>query len=218
MANLESDERNIIEGQELNWRLVAYPIILVVVLALAALGIYHYQLDQHEQAEEKAAAALAAATTPAEIVKVADDYPGTVQSAVGLMRAADLSYVARDYDGAQKQYQRVIESKQAPDELRDSAQLGLASAQEAGGKSDDAIHTYMEVAQKGTGSPFAPVAYHQVAAIYASRQDKAHEEQVLQQALRLGGDSPFVKEAADRLKVLSPDAPAATSTNAAPAP
>jgi len=222
MASLESDERNIIEGEEFNWRVVAYPIILVLVVALVALAVYHYQLQQRELNEEKAETALAAAKTPAEIVKAADENPGTVQADVGLMRAADLSFAAKDYDTAQKDYQRVIDSPKAPDELRDSARLGLASAQEAAGKGDDAIHTYMSVAEKGNASPFAPVAYHQVAAIYASRQDKAHEQQVLQQALRLGGDSPFVKDAAERLKTLSPDtttnaAPAA-STNAAPAP
>lgn len=217
MASLEPDERNIIEGQEINWRVVAYPVILVVVLALVALGVYHYELQQHEEGEEKAAAALAAAKTPAEIMKIAEQYPDTIQSDVGLMHAGDLFYTAKDYDGAAKAYQRVIDSKQAPEELRDSAQLGLASAQEASGKGDDAIHTYLAVAQKGSASPFAPVAYHQAAAIYASRQDKANEEKILQQALRLGGDSPFVKEAADRLKALSPDAAPDAVTNAAPA-
>ena len=80
------------------------------------------------------------------------------------------------------------QTKQAPAELRDSAQLGLASTQEASGKADDAIQTYLAVAHKGNHSPFAPVAFHQVAAIYASRQDKANETQILQQAVQLGGD------------------------------
>ena len=207
MASLESDERNIIDGQELNWRVVAYPIIAVIIAVLVGLGIYHYQLDQQEQAEEKVSTALDAAKTPADIVKAADAYPDTVQASVGLMRAAALSSADKDYDSAQKDYQRVIDAKQAPDELRDSAQLGLAIGFLHGGEADDAIHSYMEVAQKGNRSPFAPVAYHQVAAIYASRQDKANEEKTLQLALRLGGDSPFVKEAADRLKILAPPRP-----------
>ena len=206
MASLASDERNIIEAEELNWRLVAYPILAIVALLLIGFGIYYYQLNQREQAEEAAAAALTAAKTQADIVKVADSYPETTQAAVALMRAADLSVAAKDFDNAKKDYQRVLDSKQAPAELRDSAQLGLAAVQEANGDVDNAIQSYLAIAQKGSASPFAPAAYHQVAAIYASRQDTVHEEQILQQAVRLGGDSPFVKEAADRLKALTPEA------------
>jgi predicted negative regulator of RcsB-dependent stress response len=209
MASLASDERNIIEVEDFNWRVVVYPILAIVALLLIGFGIYYYELNQREQAEEAAAAALTAAKTPADMVKIADTYPTTTQASIALIKAADLSIAAKDFDGAQKDYQRVIGSKQAPEELRDSAQLGLASAQEANGDVDAAIQSYLAIAQKGGQSAFAPVAYHQVAAIYASRQDTVHEEQILQQAVRLGGDSPFVKEAADRLKVLTPDAAAA---------
>jgi predicted negative regulator of RcsB-dependent stress response len=216
MASLASDERNIIEAEEFNWRLVVYPIIAIVALLLVGFGTYYYELNQREQAEESAAAALAAARTPADSVKVADTYPNTTQAAVALIKAADLSVAAKDFDDAQKDYQRAIDSQQAPSELRDSAQLGLASVQEANGNGDAAIQTYLAVAQKGSHSAFAPVAYHQVAVIYASRQDKVHEEQILQQAVRLGGDSPFVKDAADRLKALAPESAAVPSTNATP--
>jgi len=215
MASLASDERNIIEAEDFNWRLVVYPILAIVALLLIGFGIYYYQLNQREQAEEAAAAALTTAKTPTDIVKVADTYPATTQAAVALMKAADLSVTAKDFDSAKKDYQRVLDSKQAPAELRDSAQLGLAAVQEANGDFDNAIQSYLAIAQKGGASPFAPVAYHQVAAIYASRQDKVHEEQILQQAVRLGGDSPFVKAAADRLKALTPQT-AAPATNAAP--
>jgi predicted negative regulator of RcsB-dependent stress response len=218
MASLESDERNIIEAEEINWRLIVYPVLILAVVVLGGFALYYYYLNQQEQAEQSAAAALSSAKTPADMVKVADQYAGTTQASVGLMRAADLSFTAKDYAGAQKDYQRVIDSKESPPELRDSAQLGLASAQEADGKADDAIQTYLAVAHKGNHSPFAPVAYHQVAAIYASRQDKANETQILQQAVQLGGDSPFVKAAADRLKELSPTLSVSAGTNAAPAP
>jgi len=220
MASLESDERNIIEAEEINWRLIVYPILVLAVVLLGGFGIYYYQLNQREQAEEQAAAALAIAKAPDDMVKVADQFPDTTQASVALMRAADLSFKQKDYAGALKDYQRVIDAKQTPVELHDSAQLGLASAQEASGKADDAIQTYLAVAHKGNHSPFAPVAFHQVAAIYASRQDKTNETQILQQTVRLGGDSPFVKEAADRLKELAPaSAPDSISTtNVAPSP
>jgi predicted negative regulator of RcsB-dependent stress response len=220
MASLESDERNIIEAEEINWRLIVFPILILAVIVLGGFALYYYHLNQQEQAEQSAATALSSAKTPADIEKVADQYGDTTQASVGLMRAADLSFTAKDYAGALKDYQRVIDSKESPAEMRDSAQLGVASAQEASGKADDAIQTYLAVAHKGNHSPFAPVAYHQLAAIYASRQDKANETQILQQAVQLGGDSPFVKEAADRLKELAPAAApvSANATNAAPTP
>jgi predicted negative regulator of RcsB-dependent stress response len=218
MASLESDERNIIEAEEINWRLIVYPILVLAVVLLGGFGIYYYQLNQQEQAEENAAAALATAKTPDDMAKVADQFPDTTLASVALMRAADLSFKQKDYPGALKGYQRVIDSKQAPVELHDSAQLGLASTQEASGKADDAIQTYLTVAHKGNHSPFAPVAFHQVAAIYASRQDKANETQILQQTVRLGGDSPFVKEAADRLKELTPAPDSTSTTTVAPSP
>jgi predicted negative regulator of RcsB-dependent stress response len=220
MASLESDELNIIEAEEINWRLIVYPVLVIAVLLLGGFGIYYYQLNQREQAEEQAAAALSTASTPDDMAKVADQFPDTTQASVALMRAADLSFTQKDYAAALKDYQRAIDSKQSPPELRESAQLGLASAQEASGKADDAIQTYLDVAHKGNHSPFAPVAFHQIAAIYASRQDKANETQILQQAVQLGGNSPFVKEAADQLKELAPASAAASAstTNAAPTP
>ena len=42
MATLESDERNIIERDEINWRLIVYPIL--AVLARAGLRIRHLLL------------------------------------------------------------------------------------------------------------------------------------------------------------------------------
>jgi len=222
MASLESDERNIIEAEEINWRLIVYPILAIAVLLLGGFGIYYYQLNQREQAEEQAQAALSTAKTPADMAKVADQFPDTTQASVALMRAADLSFTQKDYPTALKDYQSVIDAKQSPQELRDSAQLGLASTQEASGKADDAIQTYLIVAHKGNHSAFAPVAFHQVAAIYASRHDKTNETQILQQAVQLGGNSPFVKEAADQLKQLAPtSAPTGTggtSSNVAPTP
>lgn len=214
MASLESDERNIVEVEDFNWRLVVYPALVIVAALLIGFGLYYYQLNQRDQAEEAAATAISTAKTPAELTQIASTYPDTAQAGVALTKAADLSFAAKDYPAAQKSYQGVIDSKAAPVELRDAAELGLASVQEASGKADDAIQTYLAVAQKGSQSAFAPVAYHQVAAIYASRQDKANEEKTLQQAARLGGDSSFVKQAAERLKVLSPEAGPAPTADA----
>jgi predicted negative regulator of RcsB-dependent stress response len=219
MATTEFDERNIIEGDAVNWRLIVYPLLAVLVVLLGGFGLYYYQLTQREQAEEQASAALGDAKSPEEMTKIADQYPDTVQAGVALMRAAALSFDQGNFDGALKDYQRVTSLKQAPPEVVDSAQLGAAAAQEASGQGDIAIQSYLTVAHKGNRSPFAPVAFHQAAQIYAARKDKAGETQVLQQAVQLGGDSPFVKDAADQLKALAPQANVApTGANVTPAP
>jgi predicted negative regulator of RcsB-dependent stress response len=217
MAGTEFDERNIMEGDPVNWRMIVYPILAGLVVLVAGFGIYYYQLNQREQAEEQAATALGDAKTPEDMAKVADQYPGTVQSGVALMRAAALLFDQGSFDVALKDYQSVVGMEKAPPELRDSAQLGIAATQEAAKQPDAAVESYLAVARKGNRSPFAPVAYHQAAQIYADRKDTANETQVFQQAVQLGGDSPFVKAAADQLKALAPAA-AAISTNAAPAP
>ena len=219
MAGTEFDERNIIEGDPVNWRMIVYPLLAGLVVLLGGLGIYYYQLNQREQAEEQAAAALGAAKTADDMAKVADQYPHTVQAGVALMRAADLFYNQDQFDAALKDYQRVTGLKEAPPELRDSAQLGIAATQAAVGQGDAAIQSYLTVAHKGSRSPFSPAAFHQAAQIFADRQDKTSEAQVLQQAVQLGGDSPFVKDAADQLKALAPVSPTpAARTNAAAVP
>jgi len=218
MATLESDERNIIERDAVNWRLIVYPILAVLVVLVGGFGIYYYQLNQRDQAETQARTALAAAKTPDDMVKVADDFPHTTQAALALLSAADASFSSKDYPTALKNYQRVTDTAETPAELRDSAQLGLASVQQADGKADDAVQSYLEVAQKGNQSPFAPVAYYQAARIYEDRKDKANETRVLQDAVRLGGDSLFVKQAASMLKALQTSPDAGAAAGGAPTP
>jgi hypothetical protein len=218
MATLESDERNIIERDAINWRLIVYPILAILVVLVCGFGIYYYQLNQRDQAETQARTALAAAKTPDDMVKVADDFPHTTQAAVALLSAANTSFSSKDYPDALKNYQRVTDTAETPADLRDSAQLGLASVQQADGKSNDAVQSYLEVAHKGSQSPFAPVAYYQVARIYEDRKDKANEVRALQNAVRLGGDSVFVKQAASMLKSLQTVPDTATAAGTAPTP
>jgi tetratricopeptide (TPR) repeat protein len=219
MSILMNDDRNIIEADSLNWRLIVYPIVFVALTLLTGFGIYYYQLNQRELQETQAREALALAKTPEEMVKVADQYPRTIQASVALLSAGDASFTARDYTGAAQDYQRVASAKKAPPELRDSARIGLGASLEAAGKSEDAIRTYLEIAQKRNHSPFSPAAYYAVAQIYASRQDKANEQRTLEQTVQLGSDSPFVKDAATQLKAFAPapaETPGASPTSGAP--
>jgi predicted negative regulator of RcsB-dependent stress response len=223
MATLESNDANILDAETVNWRLIVYPLLAVLVVVVGGFGYYYYLQNQRDQLEVSAHAALVQAKTPAEWVKVADRFPGTDQSTLALLNAADSSFAQRDYPAAIQDYQRIIQTTTADGELRDSAQLGLGSTFEANGKIDDAINAYLVVARRGAQTPYSPYAYTAAARLYDERGDKDHERQVLTEAASLDPDSAFVKQAQFKLKQLaaapppSPILPAAPATNAAPA-
>jgi predicted negative regulator of RcsB-dependent stress response len=218
MAILQSDEANILDAEEFNWRLIVYPVLAVLVILVGGFGYYYYLQSQREQLEANARTALVAAKTPEELVKVADQFPGADQGTLALLSAADASFGKRDYATAIQDYQRIIQAEATDPELRDAAQLGLASAQEASNKIDDAISAYLAVAQHGAKSPFAPYAYSAVARLYDDRGEKDKERDILTQAASLDPDSPFVKQAQFKLKQLSPAQNPATVPAATAAP
>jgi len=220
MATLQSDEANILDTETINWRLVVYPILVALVVAVGGFGYYYYLLDQREQLEDSARAALLQATTPEDLVKVADQFPKADQGTLALLNAADDSFAKQDYAAAMADYQRIIQTVTTDPELRDSAQLGLASSLEASGKTDDAINAYLEVAQRGAKSPYAAFAYNAVARLYDERGDKDKEREILTEAASLDPVSPFVKQAQLKLKEMAEaeQPPLSVTLPATPAP
>jgi predicted negative regulator of RcsB-dependent stress response len=231
MATLESNDSNILDSETINWRLVVYPILAALIIVAGGFGYYYYLQNQREELEATARAALLQAKTPEDLVKVADQFPHTDQETLALLSAANGSFAKRDFAAAIKDYQRIIQTAGTDAELRDSAQLGLGSSLEASGKGDDAIQAYLEVANRGTKSPYAPYAYTAAARIYEQRGDTTNERSILTEAASLDPDSPFVKQAQVKLKELATAAeppvtvqvpasntPSAPPTNAAPGP
>ena len=203
MATLASEDSNILDVETTNWRLVVYPILAALVVVVGGLGYYYYLQDQREQLEASARAALLEAKTPEELVKVADQFPGADQATLALLSAADGSFAKRDYAAAIQDYQRIIQTVTTDPELRDSAQLGLASSLEANGKIDDAINACLEVARRGAKSPYAPFAYNAAARLCEESGDKDKEREILTEAASLDPDSPFVKQAQFQLKQMA---------------
>lgn len=203
MATLESDDSNILDAETVNWRLVVYPILAALIIVVGGFGYYYYLQNQREELEATARAALLQAKTPEELVKVADQYPHTDQATLALMGAADGSFAKRDYAAAIADYQRISQNLTTDPELRDSAQLGLASSLEASGKTDDAVSAYMEVARRGDKSPYAPYAYISAARLYEEKGDKDDERRILTEAASLDSASPFVKQAQFKLKEMA---------------
>lgn len=223
MATLQSDEANILDAETINWRLIVYPVLVVLIVVAGGFSYYYYLLSQRDQLEDNARAALVEAKTPEELTKVADQFPKTDQATLALLSAAEGSFAKRDYPTAIQSYQRITQTATTDPELRDSAQLGLASTLEASGKIDDAINAYLVVAQRGTQSPYAPAAYTAAARLYEERGDKDNERKILTEAATLDPDSPFVKQAQQTLKEMTAAAqPPLTvpvpATNPTPAP
>jgi predicted negative regulator of RcsB-dependent stress response len=202
MATLESNDSNIIDGQEINLRLIVYPILAIIVIVVGGLTYYYYQQNKRDAAEADARAAMLKAQTPEELVQVADQYPHTDQATQALLKAADDSFTKLDYTASAKDYQRILDTTGTDPLLRDSAQVGLASALEASGKIDEAIAAYMEVANRGDKTPYAPFAYNAVYKIYVQKGDTINQRKILTQESTLDPDSNFVKQAQQELKSL----------------
>jgi tetratricopeptide (TPR) repeat protein len=232
MAILQTDEANILDAEATNWRLIVYPILVALVVVVGGLGYYFYLQNQREELEASARAVLVQAKTPEELIKVADQFPGTDQATLALLGAAAASFDKRDYDAALKDYQQIAQDSKTNADLRGSAQIGIASSLEAAGKTDDAINAYLEVAQQDAKNPYAPFAYQSAARIYEERGDKDNEQKILSEAASLDPNSAFVKQAQYKLKELmaaaqppmtvqvppTPSTPASTSNAVVPAP
>ena len=214
MATQDFSDANIIEGDSLNWRLIVYPVVAAIILLLGGVIYYFYLQNQREELETSAREALLQAKTPEALVAVAGQFPATVQASLALLSAAGDSFDVKDYATAIGDYQRIIANPNADAQLRDSAQMGLASTLEASGKADDSIKAYLTVAQRGNDSPYAPAAYHAVASIYRQRGDKASEQSILVEEASLDPESRFVQEAQQRLKELNDSAAIPATSNA----
>lgn len=207
MATLQTDEANIVDADAINWRLIVFPALVVLIIGFGALGYYYYLQNQRETAETQARLALVKATTPEEFLKVAEQYPHTDQATLALLSAADAAFAKQNYDGALDAYRQVIENPSLSQIWHDTAILGSASAYEAKNDTDKAITAYLNVAHRGDQSPFAPYAYNAAARIYDQRGDKSNETTILGQAAGLDPASPFTRMAQEKLKELVPSAP-----------
>ena len=79
MSTLQTDEANIIDAEEVNWQWIVLPLVLLLLVAGGGFGVYYYLQMQQDAAEAEARTALIKATTPAEFLKVAEQYPKTDQ-------------------------------------------------------------------------------------------------------------------------------------------
>ncbi len=203
MATLEREDANIIDAEETNWRLIVYPALVVVIVVVGVLAYYYYVQSQRQELETAARAALVKATTPEEMLKVAADFPHTDQATVAVLSAASASFDKHDYAAALADYQRISGDVAVLPELRDSATLGVASSQEASGKVNEAIATFLDVARRGAGQPLCALRlqHHRdpLRAAWRQGEREAHPDR----GHALDPDSIFTKQAQYRLKEMT---------------
>jgi predicted negative regulator of RcsB-dependent stress response len=213
MASLESPDSNILDADAVNWRLVVYPILGVLILLVGGCGIYFYLQNARAQHEADARQAYLAAKTPDALLQMADQFPGTTHAAMALISAGNTAYDQKDYATAQKDYQRVVDISGIDVSMRDSARLGLASALEAAGNSDSqAVDAYLAVGQRGKDSPFSSYAYLAAAHICARQHNTDKEKQYLVAAAGIDTQSAFSQQAQRLLQSLNGAAPGLPST------
>jgi predicted negative regulator of RcsB-dependent stress response len=214
MATLDTDEANLIDQESVNWKLIVFPVVAVIIIGIAVAGIYYYQIVQRDQLEDTARAALVAAKTPEDMIKVADQYPASTQATLALLQAASDYFAKNDYANALSAYQKVDTLPHADETLAESARLGVASSLEASGKVDDAIAAYVREGDIGAKSPYAPYAYFAAAQIYEQKGDKVNERRILTEAAALDPDSVFVRQAQNKLKQMASEEQPVTPASA----
>ena len=182
---------------EKNWRKV---VIVLVVFVLAVVA-YFYMKYKREDAMTQANHAFTSATTRTDLEKVADDHPGSVAAGSALFSIADRQMAASEYEAAVATLKKF--TADFPDHpLYYRALLGLGSAAEKQGKSDEAAGYFQQVIGAGDKSELVPLAtICKIELMVAKGElDKAKEEYEAFGVNFTG--SPFVEKAIDRLKAV----------------
>ena len=221
MATLDSPDANILDAEAINWRAIVYPIVALLILLVGGFFYYYYQQSHRIELEQQATEAVLKAKTPEELAKVSADFPGTNNGTIALLSAANMSFEKKDYDSAITYYKQAMDNSDVS--LAGSARMGLASTQEAAGKLDDAIATFLTEAHLGKSSPYAPYAYSSAARLYGQKGDKDNELKTLSDLTGAGFDSSssFVEQAQAQMKQLTAPPPTvipAPVTASTPAP
>jgi predicted negative regulator of RcsB-dependent stress response len=192
MTNADAPKQGSTEGlgffEILTWLEVNKKRLIIgaVVALVVGFGIYVYQWAS-DQKESKAMAALlelrqplgstnAPATTPAQYLKIAADYPGTSAAEQAVILAAGAAFDQNNYSEAQAQFQSYLTKYGNNGTWAGVAELGIAAALEAQNKKDEALAAYQKLTSGRSNDPVVPQAKLALARLYEARNqpDKAY--------------------------------------------
>ena len=206
-------DTNVVESEPVNWRLIVYPLLALLVLVAGIYSYFAYRQHAVEQRESEARTALVSAHSTAELLSVANRYPKTVQATLAGITAGEQALFNRDFVVAENAFTAVLHTPKIDPQLHDSAQLGLAATYEANGKTAEAIAAYLNVAHEGNTTPYAAYAFYTVAGIYLRKDDKANARKTFSELASLNNRSAFLPTGARQLASLNAEAAAQPSAN-----
>ena len=167
------------------WEKYKLPIMAAVaLLVLGLVGSEFYQSNLARRASE-ASALLNAAKTDAEYQKVIDAYPGSEAAANAYLLLGRSKYNAKDYAGATQAWQALAE-KFPKHPLVPGALTGVAEAQEAQGKLNEARATYQRIATGYANSYAGPLARLGEADVLLAQRENGRGKAHLRRPDRLG--------------------------------
>jgi outer membrane protein assembly factor BamD (BamD/ComL family) len=187
----------------------------VVLLGLAAFGIYEYN---QSQLIAGAGAALAQAASEDDLRQVTDKYPGTAAAGDAMLLLAGQLRTEQKYDDAAQVLQTFLD-KYPTHPLAHAGDLSLAETLEAQGKDDEAMSRYEEVAAKYPDSYSAPLALLAQANLLKSQGKIDDARRVYENFVAQFPDSVFAQQAMAEMHMLRPAAGASSAAaSAAPTP
>jgi outer membrane protein assembly factor BamD (BamD/ComL family) len=150
---------------------------LIVILLAIGLGFFFWRTNEKDVASGQALTAVTLSYTGQggalrsgasdQLLKVANDYPGSKAGSRALLLAAGNLYVDGKYDECRKQFERFTR------EYKDStfmgeALLGIASSYDAQSKTNEAVTAYKNLVEHHPGDPAVPQAKLALGRLYAA--------------------------------------------------
>jgi predicted negative regulator of RcsB-dependent stress response len=193
----------------------------VIALAVAGAILAFYMVHANEKQNDANNAlskltshgvtANSAPPTPAALLQVAKDFPGTdAAERATLLGAADL-FASGKYDEALAHFQQFIKDH-GDSPLAAQAALGLASSQDALGKVNEAITSYQGIVDKYPNQNVAPQARLALARLLES-QGKFKEARAQLEELARSYPGTITSQAVAQLQQLNAAHPELTATN-----
>ncbi len=176
-------------------KMIGAGVIAAIVVVIATRGVALQKATELANAEQ----ALFAARTPAQLEEVIKNYKSTPTAQVARLQLAKTHFNNGNTALAREQYELFVR-KNKKNELRPSADLGLAYCTEAEGNFDEAAAQFAEFIQKNEGSYLQPMAILSMAR-NLKQAGKTEEARVaLEDMLTENAGNPWSREAEEALR------------------
>lgn len=202
-------------GTQLFWernKVAILAALAIIVLGLAAFGVYRYQTAKRDAA---AAELLAEAKVAANYQKLIEQYPSAPATASAYLLLASEERKATRFAEANETLQKFV-AKFPKHELVSTAQMAMAANLDSLGKPDEAVEAYRKLAADYPRDFNAPLALLSEAQLLRHKGQIDDARRVCETILTQYRDSVASSEASSLLRRLKPSAPPDAPAMAAP--